>query len=112
MPACPWTSRRGERVHPARFDPEPVQTAEPQRNQVQPGSAVQVEPAELPDQPPADTLNLNPDELRRLAQALQLYTQGSGKVKALEQAFDCRKGSSAAYQRASWLFDQTFGFKR
>jgi hypothetical protein len=51
-------------------------------------------------------LNLTPDELQRLVHALSLHAQGSGKVKALEQAFDCRKGGSMLYQRASWLFDQ------
>jgi hypothetical protein len=46
-------------VQPARGDPEPVQAAEPHRNQVQPGSAVQAEPAVPPDQPPTDSVNPN-----------------------------------------------------
>jgi hypothetical protein len=57
-------------VQPGRGDPEPVQAAEPHRNQVQPGSAVQAEPVIPSDQPPTDSvnpnLNLTPDELQRL----------------------------------------------
>ncbi len=95
-------------VPSAGNNPERVQLVESHGNQVQPGSAVQPEPADLPDPLPLDGVNLNltPDELQRLVHALSLRAQGSGKVKALEQAFDCRKGGSAAYQRASWLFNQ------
>jgi hypothetical protein len=99
-------------VPPAAHGSAPVQSAEPHPNAVQPGSAVPPEPAEPAHQAATDALNLNLDDLRKLAHALRLYAGGSGKVKAIEQAFRCRKGGGSVYQRAHWLVTQALAEQR
>ncbi len=60
-------------------------------------SSVQAEPAEI--DPP------NADELRRLALAIRHNAEGATKQQAIETAFGVKKGGSAAWRRASQLFD-------
>lgn len=50
-------------------------------------------------------ITATPDETERTAQTVAMIQSGSGKARAIEDVWGCKKGSSKQYQRAIFLVD-------
>lgn len=50
--------------------------------------------------------SLSSEELRRLVKAVELFKLNGSKQRAIETAFECKKGGSSIWKRASFLFDR------